>query len=67
MDILNKIKQFFYVDNRTDQQFAESMFEAGIWNRPKDKSYWNRTNFDTHEGLNIRRLCKKLDLMNNDH
>jgi len=66
MDILNKIKQFFYLDNRSEKELNEDMTDAGIWNQPVDKTYWNRTDFKSHEGLNIKKLCRKLDLMNND-
>jgi len=40
MEMLNKLrrvldgfKQLFYIDDRTDQEFANDMFESGEWKR----------------------------------
>ena len=68
--ILNKIKQFLndrhyaFIDD--EQGFARYMEEQGLWNNPKDKSYWNRTDFDSHEGLVIPRFNKKLIILNKE-
>ena len=65
--LVYKIKQFlndrYYAFIDDEQELARYMKEQGIWNNPKDKSYWNRIDFDSHEGLDIKRLCRKLDLM----
>ena len=31
--LLDGFKQLFYIDDRTDQEFANDMFESGKWNR----------------------------------
>ena len=31
--LLDGFKQLFYIDDRTDQEFANDMFESGEWKR----------------------------------
>ena len=65
--ILKKIKQFLndrhyaFIDD--EQEFARYIEEQGLWNNPKDKSYWSRTDW-SDKGHDTKKQCKKLDLMN---
>ena len=34
--VLDGFKQLFYIDDRTDQEFANDMFESGEWKRDSD-------------------------------
>ena len=73
MSILKKLKTKYeqwtynnWVNSLDEQELTTHYTDTGFWNNPKDKSYWNRTDFESHEGLNIRKLYRKLDLMNNE-
>lgn len=74
MELLKKLKTKYlewkhnnWVNSLNEQELAEYYTSIGYWNKisnnPKDKSYYNRTDWND-EGFNVRKLCKKLDLMN---
>ena len=48
MNLLNKLKQLFYIDNRTDQEFANDMFESG--ERKRDDVKWEWESNPTKQG-----------------
>jgi len=41
--LLDGFKQLFYIDDRTDQEFANDMFESGEWKRDSVKWESNPT------------------------
>ena len=74
MNILKKIKTRYeewkynnWVNSLNEKELTAHYIDIGFWDIDQnDKTRYNRTDFESHEGLNIKRLCRKLDIMNGE-